>query len=67
MQSVQYNGYLFGAVDTDRMVLKQQGISSHSAEYGFIYRMNSRPVELAHQTQISHRGYYTWVHYTWGT
>ena len=29
---VQYNDYLVNNVDTDSLVLEQQGISSHSAE-----------------------------------
>ena len=33
MKSVQYNECLVRIVDTDGLVLKHQGISSHSADY----------------------------------
>ena len=33
MKLVQYNEYLISIVDTDGLVLKHQGISSHSADY----------------------------------
>ena len=33
MKLFQYNEYFISTVDTDALVLKHQGISSHSAEY----------------------------------
>ena len=33
MKLVQYNEYFVSTVDTDGLVLKHQGISSHSADY----------------------------------
>ena len=33
MKSVQYNQYFVSIVDTDDLVLKHQGISSHIAEH----------------------------------
>ena len=33
MKLVQYIAYVVRTVDTDALVLKHQGISSHSAEY----------------------------------
>ena len=37
MNLVQYNGCLVSIVDTDGLVLKHQGISSHSADYAYMH------------------------------